>query len=61
MLEVVATGTWLYADSVPTVVRVIQSDHDFWFDIGEAGHDLSDGETPHLNESGLVLLPAYPA
>jgi hypothetical protein len=54
MLKVVATGTWLYDDSVPTVVRVIETDRDFWFDIGDADKDLSEGEVPQINPIGLV-------
>lgn len=35
MKTVVATGTWLYADSVPTTVRIVRLDYDFWYGIGE--------------------------
>jgi hypothetical protein len=59
VIRMVATGTWLYDGTVPTVVRVIESDCDFWFDIAEADGDLPKGEEPRLNESGLAYYLRY--
>jgi hypothetical protein len=52
---VVATGRWLYDGSVPTVVRVVKLDYDFWFAIGEANGELEEGEQPTLNEAGFLF------
>ena len=52
MLNVVAIGTWLYDGDVPTRVRVVESDVDFWFAIADADRELEDAERPHLNKRG---------
>jgi hypothetical protein len=49
MERVVATGVWLYDGTVPTKVRVVMLDYDFWFTIAEADGDLEPGEAPNLN------------
>jgi hypothetical protein len=54
MERTVAEGTWLYADSVPTVVRIVQLDYDFWFAVGEANGDLDPSEMPALNPDGYL-------
>ena len=55
METVVATGEWLYDDSVPTVVRIVKLDYDFWFAIGEANGNLEPGEQPTLNGDGFLF------
>ena len=52
METVVVEGTWLYSGIVPTQVRVVRLDYDFWFAIGQADDDLAPGETPGLNVEG---------
>jgi hypothetical protein len=44
-----------YDGSVPTVVRVVKLDYDFWFTIGEANGDLEAGEQPSLNDDGFLF------
>lgn len=50
--DIVATGTWLYDGAVPTEVRIVRLDFDFWYAIGEASGDLAEGEVPNLNPGG---------
>lgn len=50
--EVVAIGEWMYDGSAPTVVRVVRTDYDFWFALGEADDQLEPGERPTLNADG---------
>jgi hypothetical protein len=52
---VVATGEWLYDDSVPMVVRIVKLDYDFWFAIGEADGKLEEREQPTLNGDGVLF------
>ena len=59
MIRVVATGTWVYDQDVMKAVRVVESDRDFWFDVGDADGDLAEGEQPHLNEYGLCYYVLY--
>lgn len=47
-----AVGEWLYNGTVPTVVRVVRLDYDFWYAIGEADGDLQADERPRLNGEG---------
>src|SRR5262245_39510447 len=54
MEKVVASGEWLYDGSVATTVLVVRLDYDFWFAIGEANGDLSEGEQPSLNDEGFL-------
>ncbi|MEU9112783.1 hypothetical protein AB0D04_13545 [Streptomyces sp. NPDC048483] len=51
---VVAMGIWLYDGAVPTTVRVVMLDYDFWFTIAEADGDLEPGESPELNEENRL-------
>lgn len=53
MEHVVAVGEWLYDGNVPTLVRVVRLDYDFWFAVGEADGDLQRGERPALNPEGF--------
>ena len=55
MDSVVATGEWLYDGSIPTLVRVVRLDYDFWYALGEADGDLEEGERPALNGDGFVF------
>ncbi len=50
--KVVSVGEWLYDGSVPTRVRVVRLDYDFWHAIGEADVDLKPNECPALNPDG---------
>lgn len=59
MLRLVAIGTWLYDGDVPMPVRVIESDRDFWFDVGQADGELEEDESPHLNEKGRCYYVLY--
>lgn len=52
MEKVAAVGEWLYDGSVPTTVRVVRLDYDFWFGIGLANGDLQPDERPCLNAEG---------
>jgi hypothetical protein len=54
MIRVAVSGTWLYDGTVTTTVRVIETDFDFWYAVGEADGQLEDGELPQLNEHGLL-------
>jgi hypothetical protein len=67
MIRVAASGTWLYDGTVRTLVRVIETDRDFWFDIAEEEGQLEDGELPelrawvgllHPQEAGMGSWPA---
>lgn len=37
---------------VPTLVRVVRLDHDFWYAVAGADGALAAGETPHLDPEG---------
>lgn len=54
MVRVAATGVWLYDGDVRKPVRVVESDRDFWFDLGKANGDLAADEQPILNADGLT-------
>jgi hypothetical protein len=51
---VVATGWWMYDGTVPTPVRVVMLDYDFWYAVGEADGDLDRDEAPQLNPDGRL-------
>jgi hypothetical protein len=51
--NVVAVGEWLYDGTVPTLVRVVRLDYDFWYAVGDADGDLQAGERPVLNAEGF--------
>ena len=59
MIREVARGTWLYAGTVPTLVRVVETDCDHWFAVGQADGQLEAGERPELNDQGLVYYVHY--
>jgi hypothetical protein len=50
--EVVAVGEWLYDGAVPTPVRVVRLDYDFWYAVGKADGELAPDERPCLNGEG---------
>lgn len=52
--RVVAEGSWQYHDDVWLPVRVVESNYDFWYEIGKAGDDLDPDEKPMLNAEGLA-------
>jgi hypothetical protein len=54
VVSVVATGVWLYDDAVPTTVRVVMLDYDFWYELAAADGGLEPGELPELNEAGRL-------
>lgn len=49
-----AVGEWLYDGTVPTAVRVVRLDYDFWHAVGEADGDLAPDERPQLNAEGYA-------
>jgi hypothetical protein len=52
--SVVATGVWLYDGMVPTTIRVVMLDYDFWYAVSAADGDLEPGEAPQLNHEGRL-------
>jgi hypothetical protein len=50
--QVVAVGEWLYDGTVPTIVRIVLLDYDFWYVVGEANGDVAADEHPLLNSDG---------
>lgn len=54
VIRVVASGTWRYDGTQPTVVRFVETDFDVWFGIREADGDLAHDERPTLNSDGHV-------
>ena len=52
MNQIVAEGTWPYAEGVLRHVFIIEADVDFWYEIAAADGTLEDGETPLLNDAG---------
>jgi hypothetical protein len=63
--SVVATGVWMYDEAVPTTVRVVMLDYDFWYAVAAADGELEPDETPELNEEGRLYYvrhrPGWPA
>jgi hypothetical protein len=53
--DIVASGTWKYDGTVPTEVRIVRLDFDFWYAIGEADDALEAGEVPTLNADGHLF------
>ncbi|GAA2454838.1 hypothetical protein GCM10010191_87280 [Actinomadura vinacea] len=54
METVVARGVWLYDDVVPTTVRVVMLDYDFWYEVGVADGEAGPDETAELNDEGRL-------
>jgi hypothetical protein len=52
--KVVATGVWRYDGTVPTTVRVVMLNYDFWYALAAADGDLEPGEVPELNDEGRL-------
>jgi hypothetical protein len=46
---------WRYDDVVPTTVRVVMLDYDFWYLLAEADGDLAPGDAPNLNEENRLF------
>ncbi|MFD3430273.1 hypothetical protein [Nocardia fluminea] len=44
--EIVATGSWLYADVVLMPVFVVRLDYDFWYEVARDEGTLAEGEEP---------------
>ena len=51
---IVATGHWLYAETLEKPVYVIEQNYDYWFEMEKADGELETGEKPELNEDGLI-------
>jgi hypothetical protein len=51
--KIVASGSWLYADSVPMPVFVVRLTYDYWYEIAAVDGQLEEGEKPHLDEQGF--------
>lgn len=50
--EIVATGSWLYADVVPMPVFVVRLDYDFWYEVAREEGTLEAGQEPDLDSAG---------
>jgi len=59
MAEVVVSGEWLYDGTVPTLVRIVRLDFDFWFALAEVDGTLEPGEGPILNPEGHAYYLRY--
>jgi hypothetical protein len=59
--RIVRTGTWLYDESIPAPVWILEADYDFWYELAKADHQLEPGEEPALNEAGLCYYAAFKA
>lgn len=57
-MRIVATGTWLYSDTVRMAVHIVRLDYDFWYEIVKADGDLEPGELPDLNADGHLYYVA---
>lgn len=57
--NVVASGSWLYANTAPMPVLVVRLDYDFWYEIAKEEGTLEEGETPHLDERGQAYYVSY--
>jgi hypothetical protein len=49
----------MYDGTVPTPVRVVELDYDFWYVIAEADDELEPGEHPQLNDDGRLYYVRY--
>ncbi|MEU2124662.1 hypothetical protein [Nocardia niwae] len=57
--EIVATGSWLYADAVPMPVFVIRLDYDFWYEVAREEGTLAVGEEPFLDADGHAYYVSF--
>lgn len=59
--EIVATGSWLYADTVPKPVFLIRLDYDFWYEVAREEGTLAAGEEPLLDSAGHAYYVSFKA
>ena len=57
--KVVASGTWIYDNSVEMPVIIVEQNYDFWYELAAADGMLEEGEQPELNEAGLIYYGAF--
>lgn len=52
---IVASGSWVYADTVERPVDIVGLDYDFWYELARADGQLEPGESPRSSdENGLL-------
>ncbi|MCP2289844.1 hypothetical protein ACFYT3_27095 [Nocardia amikacinitolerans] len=56
--EIVATGSWLYADVVMPVF-VVRLDYDFWYEVAREEGTLSADEEPFLDSAGHAYYVSF--
>ncbi|MFD3745799.1 hypothetical protein [Nocardia sp. NPDC058633] len=59
--EIVATGSWLYADVVLMPVFVVRLDYDFWYEVAREEGTLEAGEEPFLDSAGHAYYLSFEA
>lgn len=59
--RVVLKGTWLYAGTVPSPVRIIEQHFDFWCEIARVDGTSEEDEKPELNKDGLLYYVIFRA
>ncbi|MFI1920090.1 hypothetical protein [Nocardia sp. NPDC020380] len=59
--EIVATGSWLYDDTVPMPVFVVRLDYDFWYEIAREDGTLEADEEPFLDSTGHAYYVSFRA
>ncbi|NEW37634.1 hypothetical protein GV794_05295 [Nocardia cyriacigeorgica] len=57
--EIVATGSWLYADTVSSSVFVIRLGYDFWYEVAREEGTLEAEETPTLDADGQAYYVSF--
>lgn len=57
--QIVATGSWLYAETSEKPVYVIQQNYDYWFEMEKADGELEPGEKSELNEDGQIYYVCF--
>jgi hypothetical protein len=50
--KIVASGSWLYAESALLPVFIVRTGYDFWYEVARADGTLEEGEVPDLDENG---------
>jgi len=56
---VVRSGTWLYDESVPRPVYLVQLDYDFWYEVAKADGMLQPNEQADLNADGVLYYVCF--
>lgn len=57
--EIVAAGSWLYADSVYMPVFVLRLDYDFWYEVAREEGTLAADEEPFLDSAGHAYYVSF--